>query len=113
MNAGLQQTTTVAAGAGGILWAMASAFTVLFAPSPPDRRATARAFAEAACSVVAAFIGGWFVAPAICVYAHIQQLETVSLVGLCTGLVFWRATPLLNSGLIAILSKRLSQEAKP
>ena len=108
-----QQTTTLAAGAGGLLWAMANAFAIVFAPSPPDRRSVARACAEAFGSIVAALIGGYFVAPAICIHLHIVQIETVSLVGLCVGIVFWRATPLLNSGLLLGFQKWIaSQGAK-
>lgn len=113
MNSEVQQTTTLAAGAGGLLWAMASAFAVLFAPTPPDRRSVARACAEAAASIVAALIGGWFVAPAICVHLHITEIETVSLTGLCVGLVFWRAVPILNIGLLKIVSSKLQQGSAP
>ena len=103
----------VAAGAGGLLWAMATAFAVLFAPTPPARRDVARACVESLFSIVAALIGGWFVAPAICLHLHLREIETVSLVGLSVGLVFWRAVPLLNMGLLKLLSTKLAQGATP
>ena len=85
MNDDVRSATTPAAGAGGVLWAMATAFAVLFAPTPPDLREVTRACVEAVFSILAAWIGGWFVAPAICVHLHIGEIETVSLIGLGVG----------------------------
>ena len=65
------------------------------------------AWAEAAFSIIAALIGGWFVAPAICL--HLHEIETVSRV----GLVFWRAVPLLIAGLLKITFAKLAQGATP
>lgn len=76
-----QQTTTLAAGAGGLLWAIANAFAIVLAPSPPDRRSGAQACAEAFGSIVAALIGGYSVAPAICIHLHVTQIETVKIAG--------------------------------
>ena len=90
----VEHTTTIAAFAGGALWAMASLFISLFGPTAPDGRGVLRAFVEAAFSIVAAGIGGYFVAPGVCVYLRIHQMELVSLVGLTTGLLFWKLIPL-------------------
>ena len=110
MTNSVQTTTTLVAGAGGLLWAIANAFAVIFAPSPPDRRSVMRACVEALFSIIAAFIGGWFVGPSICRHLHTTDLDAVSLIGLSVGLAFWPAVPVLSMGIIKVLSTKLAQQ---
>ena len=73
----------------------------------------ARDRAEAVASTIAAFIGGWFVEPAICLHLHIAETEMVRLVGLCVGLVFWQAIPPLSRGLLKLTASKLQVGATP
>ena len=96
----VQQATTTAAGFGGLLWAMVSVFTIVGGPTAADARTLRRAIVEAVMSIVAALIGGYYVAPWICLWRHITQTETVSLTGLFVGMVFWKLVPVLSSVLV-------------
>lgn len=91
----VQQTTALASLAGGFMWGLARIVTVVFAPIPPKKRDVARAFAEAVCSAVAGAIGGVYVAPALCRYLHVSDIETVSAIAVFFGLAFWQLVPLL------------------
>ena len=87
-------STTLSALAGGILWAMANIFSIVFAPSPPDRREVTRALVGSIFALVAALIGGYFVAPYIIRLNHVEDVETISLIGLFVGMGFWASVPL-------------------
>lgn len=92
-------TTGIAAVAGGSLWAMAKVFAIVFAPTPPSRREVARTFVEAAFSLVAALIGGIYIAPAVVRYYGVQDPETIGLIALAIGLSMWQSVPMLIGAL--------------
>jgi len=96
----IHTAATVAATAGGFLWALANGLTILIAPNPLKPREAIQALYEGVCSIIAAFIGGYFIAPAVIVYLHIKQIEIVSLISLLIGLILWKITPSLTTGLI-------------
>lgn len=95
MKYDVPSTTSLAALAGGALWAMANIFAIVFAPKPPDRRDVVRALVGSLFALIAAVIGGYFVAPWIVWHAGIRDVETISLIGLFVGMGFWASVPVV------------------
>lgn len=91
----IPNATTIAAVMGGLLWGMANVFTIVFAPKPPHRRDIVRALVGALFALVAAVIGGRFVAPWIVRHNGVTDVESISLIGLMVGLGFWASVPML------------------
>lgn len=88
-------TTTLAALAGGVLWVMANIFSIVFAPTPPDSREIVRAVVGSGFALIAALIGGYFVAPYLIRLNRVDDVETISLIGLFVGMGFWAAVPVV------------------
>ena len=93
----VQETATIAGAAGGFVLAMASAFNAIFGPKAPERldhRAVARVVAEAVCCWLAGVFGAAFVAPALCLWRGIVEVQYVTFVGFAVGGTFWTLIPL-------------------
>jgi hypothetical protein len=100
--------STIAAGSGGALWVMARVFATVFAPSAPvSNREVRRAVVEAVFAMVAALIGGAFIAPAIVDYYAIKDPTRIGLVALVVGMGMWQSIPLLSAVFPRLLSLRL------
>lgn len=116
-RASLSQMTTLAALAGGVLWAMATVFAVAFAPTPAAHRDVLRACVESVFALVSALIGGWFVAPWIVRNFRIDGVETITLIGLLVGLTFWQAVPIVRTAILtalpSLINRVLGKEVKP
>ena len=102
----VQQATLIASMFGGVLLALSTASSVIFAPTPPTDRQKMRVLFDMVCSIVGGGIGGWFVAPAVCLYLNQTHIEVVSFLGLCIGMMFWKFAPTMISLLTWIAEMR-------
>ena len=100
-----QLTVFVAAVAGGVLWSLVAIVTAIAAPTSTDVR---KALINSAAAVASSAIGGWFVAPGIIYYLRITEIQLVNLVGLMTGLVFWKTLPSLINVVSSISISRIT-----
>lgn len=94
MKTDIGATTTLAALAGGVLWGMANIFSIVFAPKPPARREVVRALVGSLFALIAAFIGGAMVAPWVVRHNGVQDIESITLIGLFVGMGFWASVPM-------------------
>lgn len=101
-----QSTELYATVAGGVLWGLARLYIAAFSPTPPKRRDVLAACAETTCALIAALIGGKFVAPAIIHTAHITDISTIGLVCVLVGLGFWQSVPFLRAVSVKYLEGR-------
>lgn len=102
--------TSIAAVAGGTLWAMARVFAIVFAPVQPGRRDVYRALVEAVFAIIAALIGGLYVAPYLVRRWEIHDPETIGLVALGVGLCFWQSIPLITALILKYLPNSISRK---
>lgn len=87
-------TTSLAALAGGVLWGMANIFSIVFAPKPPAKRDVIRALVGSLFALIAAYIGGAMVAPWVVTQNGVEDVESITLIGLFVGMGFWASVPM-------------------
>jgi len=104
-----RETTLIAAGWGGVLWAMVRIYTVAYAPVRPTQREILRAVVEGVFAVGSAIIAGRYVAPAIVSYYGVKDAETIGLIALVIGLLFWQSVPLFTSIALRLLPNVISR----